>query len=78
MFDGSVPMKKTDDAEDVKLHITLIIDIIKGKDSDILEFVCSGWPDSIEICKVFPRGHDEIKDEPYTGPEFKYIRHSFF
>lgn len=55
MFDGSVPMKMHDDAEDVKLHVTLIVDVVKGEDNDILEFVCSGWPDDIEIRKVFTR-----------------------
>ncbi|KAK6120510.1 hypothetical protein DH2020_045768 [Rehmannia glutinosa] len=73
MFDGSIPMKKNDDSEDVKLHITLIIDIFKGKDSNILEFVCSAWPDSIEIRQVFTRGHDRIKDQPYMGPKFKEL-----
>ncbi|GFP82774.1 uncharacterized protein at2g39795 mitochondrial [Phtheirospermum japonicum] len=73
MFDGSVPTKKNDDSEDVTLHITLIIDIFKGEDSKILEFVCSAWPDSIEISKVFTRGHDRIKDQPYMGPKFKEL-----
>ncbi|PIN04131.1 MAM33, mitochondrial matrix glycoprotein [Handroanthus impetiginosus] len=73
MFDGSLPIKKTDDTDDVKLHITLIIDVIKGEDKEILEFVCSAWPDSIEIRKVFTRGHGQLKDEPYVGPEFKEL-----
>ncbi|KAH6781978.1 Mitochondrial glycoprotein family protein [Perilla frutescens var. hirtella] len=73
MFDGSVPMKMNDEKEDVKLHVTLIVDVIKGKDCDVLEFVCCGWPDSIEIRKVFTRGHDGTKDELYMGPEFKEL-----
>ena len=78
MFDGSRPIKKNDDtSEDVKLHITLIIDVFKGEDKDILEFVCSAWSDSIEIRNVFTRGHDRIKDQPYMGPKFKYAPHSF-
>ncbi|KAL0354858.1 UNVERIFIED_CONTAM: hypothetical protein Sradi_3932700 [Sesamum radiatum] len=56
MFDGSVPIKKDDDTEDEKLHVTLIVDVFKGEDTDVLEFVCSAWPDSIEIRKVFTRG----------------------
>lgn len=77
MFDGSVPMKMNDDKEDLKLRVTLIVDVVKGKDSDILEFVCSGWPDGIEIRNVFTRGHDGIKDQPYMGPKFQYVVHSF-
>ncbi|KAL2242744.1 uncharacterized protein At2g39795, mitochondrial [Sesamum indicum] len=73
MFDGSVPVKKDDDTEDEKLHVTLIVDVFKGEDTDVLEFVCSAWPDSIEIRKVFTRGHDGIKDQPYMGPEFKAL-----
>ncbi|KAI3455255.1 hypothetical protein Pfo_011918 [Paulownia fortunei] len=74
MIDGSLPVKKNDDtSEDVKLHITLIIDVFKGEDSDILEFVCSAWSDSIEIRNVFTRGHDRIKDQPYMGPKFKEL-----
>ncbi|KAK6139571.1 hypothetical protein DH2020_026688 [Rehmannia glutinosa] len=45
----------------------------EGKDSNILEFVCSAWPDSIEIRQVFTRGHDRIKDQPYMGPKFKEL-----
>ncbi|KAL6559773.1 hypothetical protein OROGR_004890 [Orobanche gracilis] len=73
MFDGCLPTKKNDDSEDVMLHITLIVDIFKGKDSKILEFVCSAWPDSIEICKVFTRGHGRLRDQPYMGPAFKEL-----
>ncbi|XP_042055933.1 uncharacterized protein At2g39795, mitochondrial-like isoform X2 [Salvia splendens] len=46
---------------------------IEGEDSDILEFVCSGWPDGIEIRNVFTRGHDRIKNQPYMGPKFKEL-----
>lgn len=73
MFDGSVPMKMHDDMDDVKLHVTMIIDVVKGKDDDILEFVCSGWPDGIVIRKVFTRGNDRMKGHPYMGPQFKYV-----
>lgn len=73
MFDGSVPMKMNDDKEDMKLRVTLIVDVVKGKDCDILEFVCSGWPDGIEIRQVFTRGHDGVKDEPYMGPKFQEL-----
>ncbi|CAA3030605.1 Mitochondrial acidic MAM33 [Olea europaea subsp. europaea] len=76
MFDGSLPIKKTSDIateDDVQLHITIIVDIFKGEDNDVLEFVCSAWPNSIEIRKVFTRGHNRIKIQPYTGPGFKEL-----
>ncbi|XP_073292017.1 uncharacterized protein At2g39795, mitochondrial-like isoform X2 [Primulina huaijiensis] len=74
MFDGSLPIKKDgDDAEDgVQLHITLIVEIFK-EDKDVMQFVCSAWPDSIEIRKVFIRRRDQIKGHPYTGPRFKEL-----
>ncbi|KAL3835490.1 hypothetical protein ACJIZ3_010226 [Penstemon smallii] len=74
MFDGSLPVKEDDEtSEDMRLHITLIIDIFKGEDNEIVEFVCSAWPDSIEIQKVFTRGHDRKKGQPYMGPPFKEL-----
>ncbi|KAL8507109.1 hypothetical protein ACS0TY_017845 [Phlomoides rotata] len=72
MFDASIPMKKTDELEDVKLRVTMIIDVTMGKDN-ILEFVCSGWPDSIEIRNVFTCGRDGIKNKSYVGPKFKEL-----
>ncbi|CAL5361600.1 unnamed protein product [Camellia sinensis] len=79
MFDGSVPVKKTGNVateEDVKLHITLIVDIFKGEGSDVLEFVCSAWPDNIEIQRVFMRRRDQMVGLPYNaymGPGFKEL-----
>lgn len=75
MFDGSLLIKKDgDDAEDgVQLHITLIVELFKEENKDVMQFVCSAWPDSIEIRKVFTRASDQIKDRPYTGPRFKEL-----
>ncbi|CAI9786808.1 unnamed protein product [Fraxinus pennsylvanica] len=76
MFDGSLPIKKAGDIateDDVQLHITIIVDIFKGEDNDVLEFVCSAWPNSIEIRNVFTRGHNRIKIQPYMGPGFKEL-----
>ncbi|XP_051148029.1 uncharacterized protein At2g39795, mitochondrial-like [Andrographis paniculata] len=74
MFDGSVPVEKYDgSSEDVKLHITLIVDIFKGESSRVLEFLCSAWPDSIEIRNVFTRDRDQMKMQPHMGPEFKEL-----
>ncbi|KAL7099621.1 hypothetical protein ACP275_09G096100 [Erythranthe tilingii] len=74
MFDGAFPMKKDDDnPENMKPHITFIVDVFKGEGTDILEFICSAWPDSIEIRNVFTRGHNRISDYHYMGPGFKEL-----
>lgn len=71
MFDGSIPVSKAGVGEDVSLHCTLIVNISKG-DGEVLEIMCSAWPDSIEITKLFVRGNNNLSADPYVGPEFKY------
>ena len=74
MFDGAVPIPKSGVPgikEDMLLHITLIINISKG-DGDVLEILCSAWPDSIEITKLFIRKSNKTSLKAYDGPEFKY------
>lgn len=76
MFDGSVPVKNNGNVtteEDVTLHITFIVDIFKGEGSNVLEFVCSAWPNSMEIEKVFTRDHEQMAGSPYMGPGFKEL-----
>ncbi|KAK4362165.1 hypothetical protein RND71_017406 [Anisodus tanguticus] len=76
MFDASVPVKKGGDiaaADDVQLHITMIVNVLKGESNDVLEIVCSAWPNSVEIRKVYMRGQKGIVDEPYVGPAFKEL-----
>lgn len=53
------------------LHITFIVDIFKGEGSNVLEFVCSAWPNSMEIEKVFMRDREQMAGSPYMGPGFK-------
>ncbi|KAK6912283.1 Mitochondrial glycoprotein [Dillenia turbinata] len=67
MFDGSVPVSKPGDDEDEKLHISLIVYISKGECT--LEFVCSAWPNSLEIQNIYMHGQDRVL-QPYS-PEFK-------
>ncbi|KAF5936284.1 hypothetical protein HYC85_027413, partial [Camellia sinensis] len=57
-------------AENVCLHISLLVDISKGEECD-LEFVCSAWPDSIEIQKVYIFRRDGSWPRPYMGPNFR-------
>lgn len=78
MFDHSIPVGDVAKGEDVQLHITMIVDVFKGEGSNVLEFVCSAWPDSIEIQKVFTRGHERMAGHPYLGPGFKYVPLFFF
>ncbi|XP_009623266.1 uncharacterized protein At2g39795, mitochondrial [Nicotiana tabacum] len=76
MFDASVPVNKGNDAsvaDDVQLHITMIVNVFKGEGNDVLEFVCSAWPNSIEIRKVYMRGQNGVVDQPYVGPPFKEL-----
>jgi len=76
MFDASIPVQKGSDvsaADDVQLHITMIVNVLKGEGSEVLEFVCSAWPNSVEIRKVYMRGQNGIVDQPYVGPPFKYV-----
>ncbi|KAK6915118.1 Mitochondrial glycoprotein [Dillenia turbinata] len=69
MFDGSVPISKPGGDEDEKLHISLIANISKGEHKSTLEFVCSAWPNSLEIQNIYMHGQDWIL-QPYS-PEFK-------
>ncbi|KAL6985194.1 hypothetical protein U1Q18_018577 [Sarracenia purpurea var. burkii] len=74
MFDGSVAVPKSGDdsnAEDVHLHISLLVDISKGEDGCDLEFVCSSWPDHMEIQKVYIFRRGDSLTRPYMGPNFR-------
>ena len=75
MFDGSILEPKSDDEdteEVVRLHISMLVDIWKGKETDSMEFVCSAWPDSLEIQKVYMFKRDNSPAQPYMGPDMKY------
>lgn len=74
MFDGAAPAPSAKggvaNADEMQLHITLIINILKG-DGGALEITCSAWPDSIEIKRLFIRADKNLPAEPYTGPDFE-------
>ncbi|KAJ8751712.1 hypothetical protein K2173_025883 [Erythroxylum novogranatense] len=59
--------------EDVRLHITLLVDISKGTDDDALEFACSAWPESLEIQRVYLLKNQKVLDRPYMGPDFRKL-----
>ncbi|GAV59968.1 MAM33 domain-containing protein [Cephalotus follicularis] len=75
MFDGFVTVPRVgEDASghDVCLHISVLVDIYKGDDgSNALEFVCSAWPNSLEIQKVYILSQDKKQARPYMGPNFR-------
>ena len=75
MFDGAVPapnsVGKGGIGEEMQLHITLIVNISKGEGGNVLEIMCSAWPDTIEIKRLFIRSNDKMVAQPYAGPEFK-------
>lgn len=75
MFDGYEVIPKLGDdspGENLRLHISLLVDISKGDGSNDLEFVCSAWPDSLEVQKVYIIQRDRILARPYVGPDFRY------
>ncbi|CAJ2656510.1 uncharacterized protein At2g39795, mitochondrial [Trifolium pratense] len=76
MFDGAVPAPKASggvaNADDVQLHITLIVNISKG-DGSVLEIMCSAWPDAIVIKRLFIRANKKMTAEPYAGPDFEEL-----
>lgn len=76
MFDRAIPSPKSggsSSGEDVLLHITTIVHITKGGGNDVLEIMCSAWPDSLEIDRLFLRRGEMMPAQPYAGPEFKEL-----
>lgn len=80
LFDGSMPVSKYVDGkesgqigEELIMHITLIVSVFKDDNDKVLEFVCSAWPTSVEIDKIFMRPRGQMPEEPYMGPPFKYV-----
>ncbi|KAI3467974.1 hypothetical protein Pfo_024637 [Paulownia fortunei] len=76
MFDGAIIAQKSGDEgteENLRLHISMLVDIWKGEGTDVMEFVCSAWSDSLEIQKVFLFRPDESSVRPYMGPDFKNL-----
>ncbi|KNA05001.1 hypothetical protein SOVF_194440 [Spinacia oleracea] len=76
MFDGCVSDPKPgDDAdgEDIRLHISLLVDIYKGEGSDGLGFVCSAWPDGLEIMKVYMLRGNKFLPKAHMGPNIRNL-----
>ncbi|CAL9162560.1 unnamed protein product [Musa hybrid cultivar] len=80
MFDGAAPSTRSAapsevaDVGDARLHITLMVEVSKGDDSEFaLQFACSAWPDDIEVEKVFPVRRGHATHRQYMGPDFKEL-----
>ncbi|XP_023524355.1 uncharacterized protein At2g39795, mitochondrial-like [Cucurbita pepo subsp. pepo] len=77
MFDGCESVPKlgddSDGEEDLRLHISVLVDISKGEGSEDLEFVCSAWPDSLEVQKLYVLKRDMSLARPYMGPDFRKL-----
>ncbi|KAL9238556.1 hypothetical protein vseg_012958 [Gypsophila vaccaria] len=79
MFDDSVPIPREGDKsdvpeEEVHMHITMIISILKEETNRVLEFICSAWPDTLEVQKLFVREQAKLpNNQPYTGPIFEEL-----
>ncbi|CAH2067955.1 unnamed protein product [Thlaspi arvense] len=74
MFDRSVPTSKSTGTEpEFMLHITFIVNISKGGAGETLEFMCSAWPDNIEISKLCIRKGNKTSPSSYGGPEFEEL-----
>lgn len=80
MFDGyELSPKLGDDSigDDLRLHISLLVDVSKGNGSDDLEFVCSAWPDSLEVQSVYLLRRDRMPSRPYMGPDIRKLNEDF-
>ncbi|KAK3211474.1 hypothetical protein Dsin_016180 [Dipteronia sinensis] len=79
MFDGFVSVPRVgDDAtgEDARLHISVIVDITKIDGSKTAQFICSAWPDALEIHNVYvfsSTSRDNKLVRPYIGPHFRKL-----
>ncbi|KAL6207345.1 hypothetical protein ACLB2K_018303 [Fragaria x ananassa] len=70
----SVPKTGDDSSgEDLRLHISVLVDISKGDGSNDLEFLCSAWPDCMEIPKVYVLRRGGMPAKPYLGPDFRDV-----
>ncbi|TKY58095.1 mitochondrial protein [Spatholobus suberectus] len=74
MFDGfeHVPACGDDSSGvNVRLRLSLIVDISKGEGDSELEFVCSAWPESLNVEKVYILRRGCMPARSYIGPDFR-------
>lgn len=81
MFDGAEPLPPAsaplfDKVEAMerghRLRISLIVGVARAEPVDsVLEFICSAWPDSLEVQMMFPLRRKGAAVRPYMGRNFK-------
>ncbi|XP_078438308.1 uncharacterized protein At2g39795, mitochondrial-like [Wolffia australiana] len=82
-FDYAVPMPvesriKESEGQNMRLHISLIVDVRKGVgNDDVLQFLCSAWPDALEIQHVRVIKDNGTVSLPFMGPAFKDLDEEF-
>ncbi|XP_023634930.1 uncharacterized protein At2g39790, mitochondrial isoform X2 [Capsella rubella] len=80
MFDGFMTVPRTGldaSGRDLRLHISLLVDISKIDGSEEVEFLCSVWPNRIEIRKLYKLRRNKITGQPYMGPNFGSLKYDF-
>ncbi|KAH0935960.1 hypothetical protein HID58_013077 [Brassica napus] len=80
MFDGFMAVPRTGldaSGSDVRLHVSLLVDISKADGSEDMEFLCSVWPNRIEIQNLYMLRRDKITGQPYMGPKFGSLKYDF-
>ncbi|OIW16976.1 hypothetical protein TanjilG_32843 [Lupinus angustifolius] len=76
MYDGyqHVPVVEDDSSKlSLRLHLSLLVDISKGECGNDLQFVCSAWPDSLDVEKVYVLRRPHMPRMPYLGPNFRNL-----
>ncbi|CAH2077304.1 unnamed protein product [Thlaspi arvense] len=80
MFDGFMTVPRTGldaSGRDLRLHISLLVDISKADGSEEIEFLCSVWPNRIEIQKLYMLRRNQVTGQPYMGPKFESLKYDF-
>ncbi|MED6145192.1 hypothetical protein PIB30_022789 [Stylosanthes scabra] len=74
MFDGCehVPVEDSS-ATNVRLHLSLLVDVSKGDSGNELQFICSAWPDCLDVEKVYILRCKQMPPRPYLGPDFRSL-----
>ncbi|XP_048602079.1 uncharacterized protein LOC125580873 [Brassica napus] len=79
MFDGFMYVLRTGldaSGSDIRLHISLLVNISKADGNDEMEFLCSVWPNRIEIQNLYMlRSNKSLKYDFQTAvKEFLRVR----
>ncbi|KAE9616344.1 hypothetical protein Lal_00017115 [Lupinus albus] len=76
MYDGyqHVPVIEDDISKlTLRLHLSVVVNISKPECANHLQFVCSAWPDSLDVHKLYILRHPHMPSTPYLGPNFRNL-----